>query len=400
MASKRSLQDPEERNLKRIKASTALTSLVSPWSFGWQNSLDNPGSLKRSLRNKHRSGPSAPTLLARDPITFLSLSKEIQDTIYGYVLISPSPLIAWAGMHVDEMEQWQHDEFGYTKGPASLSIPRYIEDSIIVEKTASSLLRCNSSISRQAAKIFYRKNTFRFFGEYTWGTVVEWLNGIGPVNREHLTKVEFGVRTPQHVWQLPSGVRTQLDEDFAEPARDENEREQVYPRSHFLHRPPGDDTDGVVENINPAIEDMMRLLGRCDSGPKLTISMLLRYRVVPGVSITNDHYPFRHWFGMDLPNVLECCRHLHTAGGEKKVAVLWKIQENVRAFGEKRHAVEGRGWEVVGEVEDELAATIPVPERLNFWDFMGIDTWVTLRRKRIYGTVLADDPSPHSWAGC
>lgn len=82
----------------------------------------------------------------------------------------------------------------------------------IVYSTSSSLrdlvlglLQCHSIISREAAAMFYRTNTFSFRGYHSWRPINLWLKSIGMSNKKYLTNLEIWMPPPMHVEQESDG---------------------------------------------------------------------------------------------------------------------------------------------------------------------------------------------------
>ena len=203
---------------------------------------------------------------------FTSLSREIRDQIYTLALYSPSPIVVWKG-------QWQsflNDHHDYTDTSFTDSFisfgttwKRWIESSatkISLANCSTNLLLCNKAIGEEAARVFYETNAFAFLGDHNYDPVVSWLTKIGDRNRNHLSRLEINAYRSAHVWRRPNGQRKQANDLCTE---------SIYPRSPYLQlRTPL--RYGLVENINPAIETIFRLLGQRTSTRKLTINFTLK----------------------------------------------------------------------------------------------------------------------------
>jgi hypothetical protein len=98
-------------------------------------------------------------------------------------------------------------------------------------------------VSREAILVFYKFNTFSFQGYHSWNPIVSWLEGIGPQNRELLTRLRIEAHSPMHVRQEADGTRVELE-------RADLIYEYVYQRHPHL-APSTGDKEGIVENINP-----------------------------------------------------------------------------------------------------------------------------------------------------
>jgi hypothetical protein len=164
---------------------------------------------------------------------------------------------------------------------------------------ATNLIRCgNTIVTREAACVFYGNNTFAFLGDHNWDPAVEWLQKIGGLNRSDLASLKFEVATPRSVWQRSDGSRIKtIDSDW-----------DIYPRNPNLlvDNPSVQFNEGEVENINPAIETMMRLLGPLRSSKRaLELHMLLPNSIIPGMDLIDDDHKVYHYISMDLQNLIE-----------------------------------------------------------------------------------------------
>ncbi|CZR54794.1 uncharacterized protein PAC_04678 [Phialocephala subalpina] len=337
--------------------------------------------------------------------SFLSLPLEIRNLIYSLVLISPTPLIAWSGMPLFElMDEPAHDPNGQLD-PSSFSIDSYLADALPVERLAVRISLVNKQVSEEAAAIFWTKNTFRFLGKWLWGSVVEWLASIGDTNRGHLKSLEMTLMkwySVQHVWQLhyPKGARTQLDATISySGARRHNGKEKTYPRSLHLVLPDIEDEGeliGCVDNISPAVETVFRMLGRTrqelgqQTGQKMKISMMMPEDWYPGFRFSEFDVEYFDWYmSMDLPNVMERCRELHTASEGNQIEILWKGKMEEPNFEEYRSTLEELGWEIVDE-RHELATW--------WWtdELSCKNVYFSLRRRKIEGDIVASAPSIYS----
>jgi hypothetical protein len=181
---------------------------------------------------------------------------------------------------------------------------------------------------------------------------------------------------------------------------------------------PDVELEGVVENINPAIETCFQLLGEMRGGAELKLSLMLGWGSIPGVQLTVDsQHPYGNWMSMDLPNVMENCRQLYTADRRRNIEMIWNCavsgtwlgrhDDNTIYSGAKeivlnsegsaldrgRTALEDRGWEIL-EVHEKYFPD----NNYNVSDPFSA-SWFSMKRKPIEGDTVADDPSPHSWAG-
>jgi len=94
------------------------------------------------------------------------------------------------------------------------------------------------------------------------------------------------MRRPPHAWQLVGGARTQIDGDYGIT---ENARDRTFPRSRFLYQDDDSAAQGVVENINPAVETVFKLLGETGNSSSMvnlnmTIFPVCKSRMTPPIS--------------------------------------------------------------------------------------------------------------------
>ncbi|KAF4633688.1 hypothetical protein G7Y89_g4431 [Cudoniella acicularis] len=312
--------------------------------------------------------------------------REIRNAIYSYAVTSPSPVIAWCGpiTSLSQLECWQRHVYGND----CVAIEDYKLNSLPVQLLARNLICSNGQIAKEAAIIFYRKNSFLFVGDYTWEDATKWLENIGPSNRNCLARIEMNFRKPPHVWQQLDGTRIVLLEDGWQ---EYNRREPIFERN--IHLILSDKAvDGVVKNINPAVESFFRLLGTGDESSVL-VSMHLSNQTLPGLQLTTDEqHPYANWLSMDLPNLTErfCSFSISGVPKSRPIEVIWKGNESIVAFDAETRKVEEKGWEIVDAVGKEKCD----------WAENGIpylEAFFTLRRKEIIGVIMADEPSPYSW---
>lgn len=243
-----------------------------------------------------------------------------------------------------------------------------------------SLLHCHSIIAHEAAFIFYSKNKFIFAADWTWDTVATWFSNIGPFNRSLVNDIDMWQHQPSHAWQLPSGKRVRVLE-FGWVAL-----EPPFPRNRLLHRPAEATVQGIVDNINPAVETFFQLVGN-ERPRKLHITFCLKKSFIPGVEVhINGETPAEYWFSMDIPNVVEILRTLYTADGAE---VMWRQQMLNDHFIEWRAEIEMR-WDISDVEEYDWTRGNGRRRKTYRWvRFM-------MRSKGVPEPLLAENPSPHS----
>jgi hypothetical protein len=317
---------------------------------------------------------------SRPRVTFFDLSRELRDYYYNLALTTRTPVIAWSGIRPENSESLKaNSDFKKDLETASQFKTATSDE----RNMTPNLLRCNSIIAHEAASIFYGMNKFVFAGDWTWETVATWFGNIGLRNRTFVTSIELWQHQPSHAWQTASGERVKVREFDWEPL------EPPFPRNRHLYRSPNSTSEGLVENINPAIETFFKLLGN-ERPSKLLLTISLRRAFIPGLEIDPDQEDSTDsWFSMDLPNVVEKLRTIYTAGG---VDVIWKGQLLREPFLEKRENIEAR-WEILDLEEFDWTRTAGV--RTRTWRWMRF----TLRSKELPEPLLAEEPAPYSGWG-
>jgi hypothetical protein len=281
--------------------------------------------------------------------TFQDLPRELRDTIYALCLTSSAPIVPWAG-HLDlippaDVHNGSCGEEGRWCGNCPTGTYEFVHEQAPVTASLQNLtlglLRCNRVISREAATIFYTSNTFVFQGYPSWQGIVDWLEVIGPENRGSLTMLKAEVQQPMHVFQSKDGTRS-----LAKALGYWADYEKVFPRHpHLLPSP--EPREGIVENVNPAIEYIFQLLG-CQ-GHRMTFYLEFNRAGPPGVNNEAEEYwEEQEYFGLDLVNLIEKWRVEHTAteNGDIRVEVLWTETSTAHLFNQERAEIEASVWEV------------------------------------------------------
>jgi hypothetical protein len=142
-------------------------------------------------------------------------------------------------------------------------LPRLISTCIL----GINLLVCNTSLSREAAAAFHGNNTFAFQGYHNWILIVSWLKVIGHENRNMLRSLEISAEKPEQAWQTLTGKRIR--------AGNGSSADEIYPRHPYFEKSKGSIEIGMVDNLNPVIEEIFALIGKRSLGRELTMSMEL-----------------------------------------------------------------------------------------------------------------------------
>ncbi|TVY47373.1 hypothetical protein LCER1_G008344 [Lachnellula cervina] len=144
------------------------------------------------------------------------------------------------------------------------------------------------------------------------------------------------------------------------------------------------------------MEMIFLLLGQNPSNQKPIIVMQLP-GIYPGARTPRtleDIEPEYGYFSMDLPNLIERFRCLHTP----HVEVLWEGTECRRELEDQQAVMESFGWNVtvLPAEEDELH---PNPEYHGCHD--ATDEWkiakYSLKRERLTEPLFAQDPCPYNY---
>jgi hypothetical protein len=340
-------------------------------------------------------------------LNFMSLPREVRDEIYTLTLFSPSPIIVWKGEWINELLDRDAEYTSYADfiARAEHIWRRVIDQSATktsLDSLSTNMLFCTKVISQEAAEVFYKKNTFAFLGHHNWDPVVSWLEMIGGQNRNHLSNLEINAYKPDEVWQRHSGERVEHP--------DLGSREPIYPRNSHLHVRRRPFKYGLVDNINPALETIFRLLGQRESTQKLTLNFKLcgDYPGEGAIYQEGNQHPQNGWHSMDLPNLIEKFRTLYTLppsdSSEPLVQVLWKgecrplvwhrLDDVVSRIVILDHVknIESHGWELeISPMKEDDSKWKPHDERRH------VPTFV-MRRKPLAEPLMGDDPNPHS--GC
>ncbi|KAH6666126.1 hypothetical protein B0J14DRAFT_605342 [Halenospora varia] len=327
-------------------------------------------------------------------ISFLDLSREIRDIIYGFALTSPLPISAWTGEPLELCRNNLRD--CHAKPPRKLknwttwtTAGHYHEPSRDSRRITHSLIRCNTVVSREAAFTYYGKNTFRFWGLYSWEDVSIWLQDIGSVNRGYLTNLEFMLGIPKFVEQDENGTRSRTVR--MSPTSQRWRRETVRERHPLLYQAPETISRGTVEDIDHEVETVFQFLGRARNATNLIFKMILEENTIPGTHFYSDpNTPEVSWFTMDLPNLVEVFRVKHTQG-LRRVDVLWTGIKLCSALKAHKDEIEKVGWEILEGLE--LVRDGKIKQMESGYDESISLTNFTLRQKEIVGKLVASEPA-------
>lgn len=270
--------------------------------------------------------------------TFLSLPREVRDLTYTFALTSLEPIIVWSGEIKTTIIEPESVEYSdgidiFTRPSSEIIVDRINRDmdfsamAFSKRNLALGLLQCHPVLASETAAIFYRVNTFTFLGYHSWRPINLWLESIGSQNQKYLTNLEISMPQPMHVKQESDGMRVETAVSWSL-----TRFEDVAQRHNRLVLSTEQPLEGIVENINPAVEDLFEILG--SNGPKLKISFLLTSGVCPGSEPSKheeDQTPGGYWFGMDLPNLTELFRWVYTTnrGGTPRVDIVVSLSHGL-----------------------------------------------------------------------
>ncbi|KAL8879903.1 MAG: hypothetical protein Q9198_002577 [Flavoplaca austrocitrina] len=320
-----------------------------------------PNAIDRSSR------PSGPNLL--------TIPAEIRLRIYSFSLISASPVIVWSAKcrrnHCRPRKRLQSTR---EKMAASR------------ENLALGLLRCCTIVAAESAQIFYSRNTFRFEGEHEYYPVITWLDKLDR-NRDYLAKLEITVRRPSIAWQLPDGSRHKISH---------SKTRGLASHHPYLAAPLGPYEEGEVDIVDPAIETIISLLAKhehSDRQRRMTLCLDAGYYNIPGIELFE--FEDTSLFSLDLPNLVDIWRRQYFWDPEA-LKIIWKTEGELDIFNEKRHLIEGVGWNIVHAQEGEYIynpyGAFGPPHEEKVIPSMQL----SMIRDEIVGTIMAAGPSPYT----
>lgn len=306
-------------------------------------------------------------------ISFLDLPREIRDLVYGYRFNTSLTVVIWCAMQP-----------GHPQRPwcARGALQKTEQGKIVVSNVRDQLriLRCNSVVAREAARIFYGKNKFSFGRGWTWDIVVDWLETIGLENRGFLSRLELDMPSNSLGWQMspdyPSAFGRGRYYTRAAPGR----------KSRRLGLVP------VNASVPPVFDRLFKLLSSSDlpHGSKgLSLDMLLEGGLLPECQLgRNDRHPRREHFNMDIPDSLERHRALWADKMGHRLEILWHGFVREPAFSEHRLDIETK-WVILSVVEENRVQTWhPEMPSLSFSQFV-------LRRRDITDESIGGPSTLH-----
>lgn len=190
--------------------------------------------------------------------------------IYSHLLVASEPIIICSRTSEEEISDYRG-----IVSLKSLSTAK-IRPAVLDELTLG-LLECNRQITYEAAATLYRCNTFKFAGQSTWGPLYAFLRIIGETNRRSLRSLQLDIPMPNRLWQYSDGTCTTIDRWCVR---------QLIARPAYLRDTSSSFMEGMVDNLDPAIEPCLRLLG--SNRPSLTFRLNLERHYLPGLEVLRD----------------------------------------------------------------------------------------------------------------
>ena len=251
---------------------------------------------------------------------------------------------------------------------------------------ALGLLRCCTIIAAESAQIFYSRNTFRFEGEHEYYPVITWLDKLDR-NRDYLVNLEITVPRPGIAWQLPDGSRYKMS--------GLKTRGLASHHPYFASRE-GPYGEGEVDIIDPAVETIFSLLAKeyeSNDQRKMRLCLDTGYHNIPGIELFDEEG--MNLFSLDLPNLVDIWRRQYFSDTEA-LKVFWKAEVEVDTFNEKRHLIEGVGWNIIDAQEGEYIYNPYGPFGRPGKDQVLPSVQFSMTRHEIVGPIMAAGPSPYT----
>ena len=274
-------------------------------------------------------------------LTFLDLPGEVRNMIYSLSLVSPSNIVVWSG-------SWTLTHRSKTTTTHQRIQDKHATISSIHHLALNLLHIGNAEIAQEAASIFYSRNTFAFLGDHNWDPIASWLRCIGLRNRSHITRLIASAKKPLQSWSSGEGKRLRVITSV---------RDALHRRNAHVYRALAENVSMERENIEPAIEQIFKLLGSDpwkQGGRKVKMHLLLDPKCLPGFKFLDEEEFERRRspvFDMKLADFVDKYQALHNKGN---VEVRWMGELPRCVFREKRSDIERKGWKVLDAREVEV----------------------------------------------
>ncbi|KAL8889621.1 MAG: hypothetical protein Q9215_003129 [Flavoplaca cf. flavocitrina] len=163
----------------------------------------------------------------------------------------------------------------------------------------------------------------------------------------------------------------------------------------YFASPSGPYEEGEVEIIDPAIETIISLLAKCEGDydqRKMTLYLDPGYYKIPGIVLFEEEGT--SLFSLDLPNLVDIWRTKYFSGtNHDALKIVWKAEVGISDFHEKRHLIEGIGWNITDMRETER---IYNPFRRPGDDRVIPTMQFLMRRDEVFGPITAAGPDPYT----
>ncbi|KAH8650652.1 hypothetical protein BGZ60DRAFT_436989 [Tricladium varicosporioides] len=302
-----------------------------------------------------------PLLTHEKKPNFCNLPSEIRNLIYEYCLVSPRPIIAWLGKRESycwETKSWMDKIPNRGNG---VKWPGHVRDKVMISSIKHitlPLLRTKKQIYHECAKVLYEKNTFCFRGEHNWEPILSWLKRIGTANQGYLTSLQIATRRPQIFACMSTGELV--------PVKSEWTQEELSSQDPCDRDCLSDDTRGLVNNINPVLEDIFIYLAKRTGHEKLSIIMQLAYGEAPCLGVwIHPETAVGYWVGLELQNLVEKYQYKYCWDYESNhlVDASWKGYASCKEVLLCIPTIETLGWSITIEGPGNVVNMDGQPDR-------------------------------------
>jgi hypothetical protein len=304
--------------------------------------------------------------------TFSSFPPEIRDEIYFHALVASQPITvcsmsSHSSRSYDDKERCRpHDDKLYDSTRKIIVTHTYTiapRDPLLTTLATGLLIICNAVVAKEAARIFYRYNTFHVNADEPWNPLYDFLQRIGDRNRACLRSLSVKPCSSEELLMQDSlGTRMLI-------------RSGLFPFG--MIQSSGHTGAGLaptwwgfwpdrrIPYIDPAIEACFRILG--DQGSNCVLKFILPDDgdVLPAMEgSTYDICEYtgcpldcvrglRRWPKLEFLNGIEMMRREFGKG----VDLLFEGVMQNHLFEQERDEFRGKGWEIVETKELDYLAS-------------------------------------------
>lgn len=257
---------------------------------------------------------------------FLVLLRELRDIIYGFALVGSTAATVLCSSDDRQQSGKERKRDGDSDSDSNGNSRDDESDPPLkwnylggapqqsVHELIKGLLFCSRIVASEAARVFYSQNVFWFTKDIGWGSIVNWLECIGEINRCHLTRLLI------HTFDNTNSMQYRYT----------NIATDIYGISFVSDSIPRD-PNGLarrwveeIDRLNLVISRVFELLRGTKDTSTLTIGVSLRHGYVPGIGITakRSYDVSRWWMSMELPDLMEKWRVAHANGPEYRIMQL------------------------------------------------------------------------------